>query len=167
MIKISTDEETGEPNGKFPPRFAFKINKYDNVHQCKVYDSNRKLFNIDNPDKDDYKSLSEDVLVKGASMSVGLKCNGIWIANGKFGCTWKAEQIRVKLPEGGLRDFAILSKLSPWDHLPGILIAREAGAVDMYFDQGKYNFLSQKQNLIVASNKILNNKILNLIKGEK
>jgi hypothetical protein len=38
-----------------------------------------------------------------------LKCNGIWIANGKFGCTWRAEQIRVKVPEGGLKEFAILS----------------------------------------------------------
>ena len=106
MIKISTDEETGEPNGKFPPRFAFKINKYDNVHQCKVYDSNRKLFNIDYPDKDDYKSLSEDVLVKGASMSVVLKCNGIWIINGKFGCTWRAEQIKVKVPEKAISGYA-------------------------------------------------------------
>ena len=66
----------------------------------------------------------------------------------------------------GKRDFAIMSKLSPWDHLPGILISREAGAIDMYFDKGMYNFQSQKQNLIVASNETLNKKIFNLIKGE-
>ena len=47
--------------------------------------------------------------MKGALVKVVLKCNGVWIANGKFGCTWRAEQIRVKVPEGGLRDFAILS----------------------------------------------------------
>ena len=106
MVKISTDEETGEPNGKFPPRFGFKINKYDNVHQCKVYDSDRKLFNIDNPDEDDYKSLADDVLVKGASMNVVLKCNGIWVINGKFGCTWKAEQVKVKVPEKAISGYA-------------------------------------------------------------
>ena len=48
--------------------------------------------------------------MKGAMVKVVLKCNGIWIANGKFGCTWRA-QIRVKVPEGGLRDYAILSDL--------------------------------------------------------
>ena len=47
--------------------------------------------------------------MKGARVKAVLKCNGIWIANGKFGCTWRAEQIRVKLPEGGLREYAILS----------------------------------------------------------
>ena len=66
----------------------------------------------------------------------------------------------------GNRDFAIISKLSPWDHLPGILIAREAGASDLYFDYGQYNFLFNKQNLIVTCNKILTNKIFNLIRGE-
>ena len=33
-----------------------------------------------------------------------------------------------------IRDFAILSNLSPWDHIPGILIVREAGGFDIHFD---------------------------------
>jgi len=67
----------------------------------------------------------------------------------------------------GNRDFTILSKLSPWDHLPGILIAREAGGIDTYFDDGQYNFLlSHKKNLIVSGNKVLTDKIFNLIIGE-
>ncbi len=64
------------------------------------------------------------------------------------------------------RDFAIISKLSPWDHLPGILILREAGGIDTYFDNGQYNFLLDNKNLIVSGNKILTDKIFNLIKGE-
>ena len=47
--------------------------------------------------------------MKGAQVKAVLKCNGIWIANGKFGCTWRAEQVRVKVPEGGLQEFAIMS----------------------------------------------------------
>ena len=27
----------------------------------------------------------------------------------------------------GLRNFSILSKLSPWDHIPGILLVKESG----------------------------------------
>jgi len=106
MIKIHTDKETGDPSGRFPPCFGFKIAKYDNVHQCKVYDSERKLFNIDNSNENDFKSLEEEVLVKGASMNVVLKCNGIWVINGKFGCTWRAEQIKVKVPEKAISGYA-------------------------------------------------------------
>ena len=63
-----------------------------------------------------------------------------------------------------IRDFAILSKLSPWDHLPGILIIREAGGFDSYFDNGMYNHSLQKKNLVVARDAKLGNNILELIK---
>ena len=63
-----------------------------------------------------------------------------------------------------VRDFAILSKLSPWDHLPGILIIREAGGFDSYFDDGMYNHSLQKKNLVVARDAKLGNNILELIK---
>ena len=63
-----------------------------------------------------------------------------------------------------IRDFAVLSKLSPWDHLPGILIIREAGGFDSYFDKGIYNHSLQKKNLIVTRDANLGNKILELIK---
>ena len=64
----------------------------------------------------------------------------------------------------GSRDFAILSKLSPWDHIPGILIVREAGGSDTYFDRGKYNHCYNKKNLIVTGDNNLANEILSLIK---
>ena len=51
----------------------------------------------------------ENVLMKGALIKAVLRCNGVWLANGKFGCTWRAEQIRVKIPEGALKAFAVLS----------------------------------------------------------
>ena len=63
-----------------------------------------------------------------------------------------------------VRNFAVLSKLSPWDHLPGILIIREAGGFDSYFDKGMYNHLLKKKNLVVAANRDLGNQILELIK---
>ena len=62
------------------------------------------------------------------------------------------------------RDFAILSKLSPWDHLSGILLIREAGGFDSYFDNGIYNHCLPKKNLVVASNTKIGNKILSIIK---
>ena len=61
----------------------------------------------------------------------------------------------------GKRNFAILSKLSPWDHIPGILIVRESGGSDIDFNNKKYDFTSKNKNLIVGNSKEFNLKILN------
>ena len=62
-----------------------------------------------------------------------------------------------------IRDFTILSKLSPWDHLPGVLIVKEAGGSILHFDKSDYNHLTEKKNLVVANSFFLQNKIINLI----
>jgi fructose-1,6-bisphosphatase/inositol monophosphatase family enzyme len=63
----------------------------------------------------------------------------------------------------GNRDFAILSKLSPWDHIAGILLVREAGGSDIHFDLTNYKHNIRKNNLIVANSIILQNRIMSLI----
>jgi len=108
QVKVHTDQETGEPTGKWPDQFGFKVvmkdNKFPNLS---VYDNNKVKFDINR--ETDTPTDINSVLMKGSLIKAVLKCNGIWIANGKFGCTWRAEQIRVKVPEGGLKEFAILS----------------------------------------------------------
>ena len=79
---------------------------------------------------------------------------------GSIGC----EYIDIVL---GKRDFTILSKLSPWDHLPGVLMVREAGGYDSHFDGYRYLFNQISKNLIVSSSKNLNNEIINKIKEIK
>ena len=44
---------------------------------------------------------------KGTKVKMVLRCNGIWIASGKFGCTWRAEQIKIT-PAMGFNDYAFL-----------------------------------------------------------
>ena len=61
----------------------------------------------------------------------------------------------------GQRNFAILSKLSPWDHIPGVLFVREAGGSDIDFDHQPNNFTKKNNNLIVGNSKELNLQILN------
>ena len=63
----------------------------------------------------------------------------------------------------GNRDFAILSKLSPWDHIAGILLVREAGGSVIHFDFSNYKHNIRKNNLIVANSIILQNGIMSLI----
>ena len=66
----------------------------------------------------------------------------------------------------GLRNFAVLSKLHPWDHIPGVFIVRQAGGHDCHFDKKEYKFYEDSSNLIVSNSKSLNYDILNLIEGE-
>ena len=64
----------------------------------------------------------------------------------------------------GKRDFVILSKLSPWDHLSGVLLVREAGGNDSHFNNLSYKFNQKSNNLIVSSSRKLNIEIINKIK---
>ena len=66
----------------------------------------------------------------------------------------------------GKRDFALLSRLHPWDHIPGVFIVRQAGGHDCHFNKKEYKFYEDSKNLVVSNSQKLNNEILNLI-GEK
>ena len=65
----------------------------------------------------------------------------------------------------GKRDFALLSRLFPWDHIPGVFIVRQSGGHDCHFDKKEYKFYEDSRNLIVSNSKSLNYDILNLIEG--
>ena len=61
------------------------------------------------------------------------------------------------------RDFTLLSRLHPWDHIPGVFIVRQAGGHDCHFDKLEYKFYENSKNLVVSSSKNLSYEILNLI----
>ena len=94
MVKVSVDSETGEPNGKWAPTFAFKIVKRDGKIQCDCYDADKKEL----PLEGEGAVKLENMFKKGTKVKMILKCNGLWIASGKFGCTWRAEQVKINSP---------------------------------------------------------------------
>ena len=94
MVKVSVDSETGEPNGKWAPTFAFKIVKRDGKVQCDCYDSEKNKLELEGDNSVDLETMFK----KGTKVRMILKCNGLWIASGKFGCTWRAEQIKINSP---------------------------------------------------------------------
>ena len=107
MVKVHMNPETGEPTGKYPDSFKIKIVKKEGKVLCPMYNNEKVYYDVNGETEN--PTTVEKVLVKGAKIKVVLKCNGVWVANGKFGCTWRAEQIKVKVPEGGLNEFAIES----------------------------------------------------------
>lgn len=96
MVRVSIDSETGEPNTKWAPKFQFKIVKRDGKVLADCYDSNKNKLDTDSEDQVNL----EKMFSKGSKVKMILKCNGLWIASGKFGCTWKAEQIKINNPVG-------------------------------------------------------------------
>lgn len=95
MLKESLDPNTGEPDGKWPPSFTFKIVKRDSEVMCKIYKEKNNEFNVSDTTKDDYVDV-DSLVKKGTKVRLLLRCNGVWMANGKFGCTWRAVQMKVK-----------------------------------------------------------------------
>jgi hypothetical protein len=48
----------------------------------------------------------KDVQTKGSKIVAIVKCNGIWIAGGKFGMSWKAEQLQI-IPQSTITGYCI------------------------------------------------------------
>lgn len=86
-VKYAKDKETGEITDKYPPSFRINVPVKDGRTMCEVFDNNRQKINI------------FDVETKGANVTAIIKLQGIWFAGGKFGCTWRMEQLRVEPPE--------------------------------------------------------------------
>ncbi len=104
-VKFAKDNEANlKP---YPPTLKLQLKQregkwigFDN-QPLAVYDSERQPL-TDIP--------LEDVLVKGAQLTVLIQCTGVWFAGGKFGLSWKVGQIRAdKVPES-IRGFAFLEE---------------------------------------------------------
>ena len=95
---------TGEFTGKFPAQMGFKVIQRNGNFDCKFYDDSRQRINVDDSDGEYYQEPSK-LLGKGTTVRLLLKCNGLWFSSAGFGATWKAEQIKLKVPES-LEEYA-------------------------------------------------------------
>lgn len=95
MIKYAKDKDTGEITDAYPPTFKMKV----------PYGKDKFMVDFFNYEGESMPGM--DVVkmnTKGARSIALVKCNGLWFAGGKFGCSWKAIQIQIapKLnPTGG------------------------------------------------------------------
>ena len=94
MLKEDIDPDSGEPTGKYPPSMAFKIVKRAGNVDCKVFGEDKVEFNVTDESSDNFVNMT-DLIKKGSKVKLLLRCNGLWVANGKFGCTWRAQQMKV------------------------------------------------------------------------
>lgn len=92
MLKYPRDKATEEPDYSRAPTLKVKIQCWENVFKnVELYnDSGTLVF-----PNDDNNSIG-DFIVKGSNVATIIQCGGIWVANGKFGVTWKLFQAVVK-----------------------------------------------------------------------
>ena len=106
-VKEHIDQETGEPSGRYPPSFSFKVKKKEGNILCRCFDEDRKEINFNDPEKDGHMPLT-DVLKKNSSIKGLFKCDFIWHSPGKFGCTWSAVQLKVKVAKSFSDGYAFM-----------------------------------------------------------
>lgn len=98
-IKLPKDKETSEVTDKYPPSIRLSLPFRDGAFKCDAY-------SVDGAPMD-LVALEKDGGSKGARITALMQCSGVWIAGGKFGCTWKVLQLRVLRSES-LKSFAFI-----------------------------------------------------------
>ena len=99
MLYRPRDKETGDLIPGRAPTLRVKVDCYDDVFKCEIFDMEQKpVF----PNPDDESVTPEDLITKGSHVACVLKCGGLYFVNGKFGVTWRLAQAVVK-PQASLR----------------------------------------------------------------
>jgi hypothetical protein len=93
LVRHPIDKETGDISTKYPPTFKLSLPQQDGVFKCDVYDGERNVIDLNT------------VETKGAKITAIIQCLGVWVAAGKFGCTWKVIQMKV-VPPASIRGYA-------------------------------------------------------------
>jgi hypothetical protein len=97
MIKIDKDPKTGKVVGKYPPTLRVKI-PYDGVND---------KFNFDAFDMESNDIQFTEVInkLKGGKTQLIIELTGIWMAGGRFGCTWKVVSGKFQLSQNNKPKF--------------------------------------------------------------
>ena len=92
MLRYPKDKETGDFDYSRAPTLKVKINYWEGEYKLtEIYDDNQvALFPNDN------NIVPHELITKGSHVATILSCGGIWVANGKFGVTWRLFQAVVK-----------------------------------------------------------------------
>ena len=93
-LKYSKDKATGEIKTEYPPTFSVALKQRNGAFDAECFDDKGVLIEGVSP---------VEVLRRGAEVVPVADATGIWVADKKFGLTWKLYQALVKVPaEGGV-----------------------------------------------------------------
>jgi hypothetical protein len=96
LVKHSKDKDSGEITNKYPPTVRFQIPQKVGKIACEIYDASCKKVEL------------ESIETKRAKVTAIVQCNGVWIAGGKFGCTFKVLQMKVLPSTSAFKGYAFI-----------------------------------------------------------
>lgn len=130
-VKVSLDKD-GNPK-PYPPTLKLALRKRQTGNfETEFYDGTKMplvTFPADMP--------IEEIIPKRTSCTVIMECTGVWFAGGKFGTTWKANQLRVDSQPEQLRGPAFSSP-SPYS------------APSSYSEAAGGSFAAEEEELMAA-----------------
>lgn len=97
MIKIDKDPKTGKAVGKYPPTLKVKV----------PYDGANDKFKFDSYDMENNEIEFTNIInkLKGGRTQLIIELTGIWMAGGKYGCTWKIVSAKFQLSQNNKMTF--------------------------------------------------------------
>ena len=109
ILKFPKDKETGKVYYDRDATVKLKVSYWDGVWRVELFDSAQNtlfepkmtvLSDPDNPDSEPiYVDPTDPELAPSGTEMVGLmQCDGIWVASGRFGVTWRLVQAELKQP---------------------------------------------------------------------
>jgi hypothetical protein len=97
IVKYDKDKVTKKVTGKYPPTVKCKL----------PYDSRSEIFTFVSQDMNgeeiDFKTIMRNL--KSAKARLIIQLSGIWIAGGRYGCTWKVVRGRFEVTKPTAVDF--------------------------------------------------------------
>jgi hypothetical protein len=97
IVKYDKDKVTKKVTGKYPPTLKCKL----------PYDTRSDIFTFVSQDMNgeevDFKTIMRNL--KGAKARLIIQLSGIWIAGGRYGCTWKVVRGRFEVSKPNVVDF--------------------------------------------------------------
>jgi hypothetical protein len=95
MLKYPRDKNTDEPDYSRAPTLKVKIPYWEGEFKnVELYNEKQEL--VFPPMEESNEDNISNYIVKASNVATIIQCGGLWVANGKFGVTWKLFQAVVK-----------------------------------------------------------------------
>lgn len=93
IVKHDKDKDTGKVMDRYPPTMKVKL-PYNSMTKSFAFDA----YDMDNNEIKFAENMGQ---LKGAKCRLIIQLTGIWIAGGKYGCTWKAVRGKFQVTTRG------------------------------------------------------------------
>ena len=101
ILKYPKNKETGEPDSSRDPSLKLKLPYWEGKFKVEIYDMNGNPVYLppkDGNETDDKQKTPLDCVPSKSHIKGLISCDGIWMAGGRFGVTWKLLQAQVRPP---------------------------------------------------------------------